>query len=341
MSHIQRDIQRYRERMRDAIRQRLPEVIANDDILTAPTGRRLRVPVRYLDEPRFRRPRQEDDGRAVIGDGDPGNEHGEFTEDIEFSLEEVAEMLFDELELPYLKPRVADNEDAEIRVEGITRRGPAARLHKQRTLYEWLKSGGPLHEDHLRYRDISIRYRDVSRAVVIFSRDASGSMDDDKRYRVRVAAFWTLLWLRHNYSHVQPVFIIHDTSAEEVDEHIFFHVGIGGGTLISSGLRLAEEILEQRYPAAAWNRYVLFFSDGENWWQDNDVMLAALRRLIDGCEMVAYGEVDNTDAHSVFAVDGVRQLWASGRLRGGPILDTKQVGDWLRTVFLREEEVGA
>ncbi len=332
MHAIARDVQRHRERLKDALREKLPEVVASEDIITAPSGRRLRVPVRFLDDMRFRPARPARDAGGSASGLLPGDGHREPTMEVGLTLEELADLLFEELRLPRLRPKVGDSED-EVRVEGIRPQGPPARLDKRRTLLEHLKGDGVWRPEHMRYRDLSVRPREVARAVVVFVRDASGSMDDSKRYRVRVAAFWTLLWLRRRYRDVHCVFVVHDTAAEEVDEHSFFHIGEMGGTAISSGLVLAEEVLDTRFPAGEWNRYVLFFSDGENAPGDDDRVVAALGRLHDACELVGYGEVE--DYHGYHGILPVLSSLAARlpRFRSAVIRRDREVGDWLKAVF--------
>ncbi len=334
MHVIERDIQRHRERLREALRAKLPEVVAEQDIVLAPSGRRLRVPVRLLDEPRFRPARPAGAGAGAGPPGLPGIGHldPEETVEVDLTIDELSRMLFDELRLPQLVPKVGDAEP-EVRVEGVARQGPLARLDKRRTLREHLKGDGLWRPEDFRYRDIATRPRDVARAVVVFIRDASGSMDDEKRFRVRVAAFWTLRWLRHRYPDVECRFVVHDSAAEEVDEHVFFRVGRMGGTVISSGLVLAEELLEARFPAGQWNRYVVFFSDGENFPGDDAAVAAALERLHDGCQLIGYGEVEE-HLRDTGLLRPLRGLAARlPRFRAAGIRHDAEVTRWLRAVF--------
>jgi uncharacterized sporulation protein YeaH/YhbH (DUF444 family) len=224
--------------------------------------------------------------------------------------------------------------EAAARVEGVAPKGPPARLHIRRSIVEHLTHGGPWREEDLRYRDLRPAVREVAKAVVVFVRDASGSMDERKRYRARAAAFWALRWLRSQYPAVETVFVIHGTAAEEVQETAFFHAVDMGGTLLSSGLQLSQTILDERYPERDYNRYVLQFSDGENWPQDNGAFLAALRQIHTGCALVAYCEVQPKASRSARTVlDLLREQASLPRLRWGTITDEMQVGTWIRAVF--------
>jgi uncharacterized sporulation protein YeaH/YhbH (DUF444 family) len=198
---------------------------------------------------------------------------------------------------------------------------------------EHLKGDGVWRQEDLRYRDIALHHEDVLRAVVVFVRDASGSMDDPRRFRVRAAAFWTLRWLRRRYPDVACVFAVHDTAAEEVTEHDFFHIAHMGGTLISSGLTFAEEILDRRHPAGQWNRYVLFFSDGKDLPGDEPAVAASIRRLANTCQLIGYGEVeDHPGEHGLLAY--LRAACPQvARLRAAGMRRDDDVAAWLKLVF--------
>lgn len=332
MHVIERDVQRHKERLKEALRAKLPEVVASEDIIMAPSGRTIRVPVRMLDEPRFRPARP---GHGPGGGGPPGLPglgHAEPTVDVDLTLDELADMLFEELRLPNLVPRAGASDDAP-RVEGVTTHGPLGRLDRRRTVIEHLKGDGAWREDQLRFRDLAVRPQDVERSVVVFVRDASGSMGDAKRFRVRAAAFWTLRWLRRRYHDVECVFVVHDTAAEEVDEHHFFHIAHMGGTLISSGLIFAEELLETRHPAGQWNRYLVFFSDGEDFPGDELHVARAVARLHAGCALVGYGEVEEQAREHGLLAHLRHSTGNLPRFRAAGIRRDAEVAAWLRAVF--------
>ena len=94
-------------------------------------------------------------------------------------------------------------------------------------------------------------------------------MTDDQKEIVRIEAFWIDTWLKSQYDGVTTRYIIHDAVAREVDQHTFYHTRESGGTRISSAYNLANKIIEADHPPADWNIYVLHFSDGDNWGEDN------------------------------------------------------------------------
>lgn len=62
----------------------------------------------------------------------------------------------------------------------------------------------------------------------------------------------------------------------EVDEEKFYKYRFGGGTTCSSALKFIAKQFENRYPPEKWNVYVFYFTDGENWNDDNQVFINTL-----------------------------------------------------------------
>lgn len=334
---MQRNVERHHDRLRGAIKEQLPQIIGGEDIITAPDGKRIRIPVRYLDEPRFipAAPTQSRPTVQGIGKGSPGIGHKDPEIEVELTIEELSELLFDDLKLPRLKPKAHEDELVDTQIEGITTRGPRGRLHLKRSVIEHLKHGGSWREEDLRYKDVRTNLREVTKAVVVFVRDASASMDELKRYRVRAAAFWALRWLKKQYQNCQPVFILHDTKAEEVDEKTFLKATVMGGTMLSSGVLLASQVLSERFPSGQYNRYVLHFSDGDNWASDDAVFVKAVKDLHDAVEMYAFCQVSpihfgrEAAAGSLIAKLGDE----FPRVTAGHIWRNEEVSKWLQQTF--------
>ena len=124
--------------------------------------------------------------------------------------------------------------------------------------------------------------------------DVSGSMTDDQKEIVRIEAFWIDTWLKSQYDGVTTRYIIHDAVAREVDEHTFYHTRESGGTRISSAYNLANKIIDADHPPIDWNIYVLHFSDGDNWGEDNRQCIGLLRdQLLPKCNLFGYGQVES------------------------------------------------
>jgi uncharacterized sporulation protein YeaH/YhbH (DUF444 family) len=70
---------------------------------------------------------------------------------------------------------------------------------------------------------------------------------------------------------------VHDTRAKEVDEDRFYKMRMGGGTICSTAMRYIAKQLKHRYPPQKWNVYVFYFSDGDNYGDDNDVFVKTIK----------------------------------------------------------------
>lgn len=134
----------------------------------------------------------------------------------------------------------------------------------------------PINEDK-RYR----QYKEIripsSNALIIYARDGSGSMDAQKCEIVSDMAWWIDVWIRRFYDRVDRLYVWHDTLAMEVDEEKFYKYRFGGGTTCSSALKFITKQFENRYPPEKWNVYVFYFSDGENWGEDNETFIETLK----------------------------------------------------------------
>ncbi len=92
-----------------------------------------------------------------------------------------------------------------------------------------------------------------SQAVMFCLMDVSGSMTQGIKDIAKRFFILLYLFLQRNYEHTDIVFIRHHTSAKEVDEEEFFYSRETGGTIVSSALKLMQEIVDKRYPASQWN----------------------------------------------------------------------------------------
>ena len=106
--------------------------------------------------------------------------------------------------------------------------------------------------------------------------------------------FFILLYmfLKRNYKKIDVVFIRHHTRASEVDEETFFYSRETGGTLVSSALKLMNEIIQQRYPADNWNIYAAQASDGDNWAEDSPACRELLiKKILPQVQYYSYVEI--------------------------------------------------
>ncbi|WP_144939663.1 YeaH/YhbH family protein [Pseudomonas alabamensis] len=119
-----------------------------------------------------------------------------------------------------------------------------------------------------------------SKAVMFCLMDVSGSMTQATKDIAKRFFILLYLFLKRNYERIEVVFIRHHTSAREVDEEEFFYSRETGGTIVSSALKLMQEIMSARYSASDWNIYAAQASDGDNWNDDSPVCRDILAKQI-------------------------------------------------------------
>lgn len=121
----------------------------------------------------------------------------------------------------------------------------------------------------LRYKNYERRPEPSSQAVMFCLMDVSGSMDQATKDMAKRFYILLYLFLSRSYKNVEVIYIRHHTQAKEVDEQEFFYSQETGGTIVSSALKLMDEIVEDRYDPAQWNIYAAQASDGDNWADDS------------------------------------------------------------------------
>lgn len=140
-----------------------------------------------------------------------------------------------------------------------------------------------------------------SKAVMFCIMDVSGSMDQATKDIAKRFFILLYLFLQRNYEKTEIVFIRHHTSAKEVDEDEFFHSRETGGTVVSSALKLMDEIIQDRYSPEQWNIYGAQASDGDNWGEDSDVCRDILvDDLLPNCQYFSYIEITNNEHQALW-----------------------------------------
>ena len=120
----------------------------------------------------------------------------------------------------------------------------------------------------LRFNNFVKYPKPTSSAVMICIMDVSASMGEREKELSKRFFLLLYLFLERKYEDVDIVFIRHHTEAVECSEEEFFHSKETGGTVVSSGLILAKQILKERYQQSEWNAYVAQASDGDNFASD-------------------------------------------------------------------------
>lgn len=121
----------------------------------------------------------------------------------------------------------------------------------------------------LRFRNYEQRPKPTSKAVMFCLMDVSGSMDQATKEMAKRFYILLYMFLTRTYKDIEVVYIRHHTQAKEVDEQEFFYSQETGGTIVSSALKLMDEIVEKRYDPTQWNIYAAQASDGDNWADDS------------------------------------------------------------------------
>lgn len=342
------DQERHKQKVREAIKNNLADLVSEESIILPQGGKVVKVPIRSLDEPKFRynhdnqqrvgqgsggsqpgdvigRASPDPDGK---GSGPPGDQAGVDYYEADITIDELAELLFEDLELPRLKPRSSPDLTVEdIRFNDIRKRGMMGNVDKRRTLMQALKRqalsgsafadcGGPaeraeqpagfgtITNEDLRFKTWEDIEKPQSAAVVIAMMDTSGSMGTFEKYIARSFYFWMVRFLRTKYEKVVIRFLAHHTEAKEVDEESFFSKGESGGTKCSSVYELALDIVNREYPSQQYNVYGYHFSDGDNLDADNALTVKLALELTERINMLGYGEIRQR-----YQID--RRLWES------------------------------
>ena len=330
---IDQDHNRFRQIVRGRIKKDLKRYISSGELI----GRRGRdlisIPLPQIRIPQFVYGHKQTGGvgqgegavGTVLGPGDAeggsegaGNQPGQHLLEVDISLDELAQMPGEELELPEIRPKGRKNiMSVKDRYTGISRYGPESLRHFKRTYKETLKrtiaTGTyrpefpilvPIRQDR-RYRSWRSSVVPQANAAIIYMMDVSGSMGEEQKEIVRIESFWIDTWLRHQYKGVEIRYIVHDAEAREVDRETFYHTRESGGTVISSAYTLCTRMLESNFPSEEWNIYCFHFSDGDNWSQgDTEECLALLRRdLLPRVNLFCYGQVESPYGTGQFLVD--------------------------------------
>jgi uncharacterized protein len=330
---MESDLNRFRKIVRGKIKGELRRFISNGDLIGRQGKKSVTIPLPRIDIPRFQFGSGEQggtgqgegevgdqvgEGQPQPGEGEAGDQEGQHSLEVEVTLEELAEILGEELELPNIENKGKKNlEDKEYKYTGILKQGPESLRHFKRTYKEALKrsiSSGtydpdnpviiPIKEDK-RYRSYKVTNKPVANAVIIYMMDVSGSMGDEQKEIVRLTSFWLDTWLSTQYEGLERKYIIHDATAREVDQDTFYRTKESGGTLISSAYRLALKMIEEEFDPNEWNIYLFHFSDGDN-WSGNDT--AECMKLLDStllktANMFAYGQVESRYGSGQFLRD--------------------------------------
>ncbi|MDG4658223.1 sporulation protein YhbH [Ectobacillus antri] len=325
------DQQRHQEKVQEAIKNNLADLITEESIIMSNGRDVVKIPIRSLDEYKIRYNYDKNkhvgqgSGESKVGDvvardgsgsgqqkgpgkgQGAGDQAGEDYYEAEVSLMELEQALFNELELPNLKKKEADENKLEhIEFNDIRKTGLMGNIDKKRTMIAAYKRNAmsgtpsfhPIHPEDLKFRTWNEVLKPESKAVVLAMMDTSGSMGIWEKYMARSFFFWMTRFLRTKYETVDIEFIAHHTEARVVSEEEFFSKGESGGTICSSVYRKALEVIDGKYQPSRYNIYPFHFSDGDNLTSDNARCVKLVQELMKVCNMFGYGEVNQYNRHS-------------------------------------------
>jgi len=333
------DRSRHKRKIEKAIRDGVTDIIADESIIGQDGKKRIKIPVKGIKEWQFVYGDNEGNKQVGSAPGSPvqkgqvvkkgqqqgqsnkaGNDKGEETYEVEITLEELAEYLFDSLSLPELeRKKIKTILEEKPKRHGTRPEGIRPRLDKKESAIQRLKRKAasnrtgeveidpvtgeerfPFHDNDLRYHHIKSKPKEATNAVIFFMMDVSGSMTTNIKFIARSFFFLLYQFLRHKYEKIEIAFIAHTTEAEIVDEEKFFKRVASGGTHISSAPKLALELVNDRYHPSSWNIYAFHCTDGDNWDEDNDAAVEAFLSLSSVSQLVGYNEI---------IVDSERPSW--------------------------------
>ena len=323
------DRRRHRQLVEKSIKENLGDILSEESIVGESKNKKFKTPIKGIKEYQFVYGRNSKGVATGVGDeqrGDKigngkkqlaqgnqgaGNDEGDDVYETEITLEELMDYISEDLNLPNLDQKKYSEIITETtgKKRGYQTHGIRPRLAKKKTVMSKIarKQGKkralhelkedtelerfPFREEDLRYYRVKMKPRRDSNAVMIFIMDASGSMDTTKKYLARSYFFVLASFLKRKYNNIAFEFIYHTTVAKRVDEYEFFHKSESGGTYISSGINEALKVIEDKYPAAVWNIYPIYASDGDNWSEDNEKAITAVKKICEISNMFGYAEL--------------------------------------------------
>lgn len=313
----QKFIKRYKHRIKDSV----DSIADGKGITDVLKDRKVVINENEIDEPDFNFDLSTGERDVIL----PGNKHlqkgdrvhrqpqdeeegpsdsGEGLDEFSFTLtkEEFLDLYFSDMALPdFIKESMKGTNKYKFKRTGYSKDGIPPRLDLLKTLKQSLarriatKNDMPEGKKPRYLDDIDLRYKHftkqpypVRQAVMILLMDISGSMGEHEKGIAKKFFLLLYLFLHKVYKTVDVIFISHTTDAKEVTEEEFFYSQEMGGTIVSSGLMLANQIIDERIDLATTNVYISQASDGDNWMSDDEVVPALLEQLLGKVQYFAY-----------------------------------------------------
>lgn len=357
--------ERFKKIVKNKVRRDLKKYVSKQELIGQVGKEKVSIPVPNIARPRFQfddmqsggvgqgegQPGDPVGGQPQPGDGsgEAGKDAGQHTLEIDVTIDELAELLGEELELPNIEPKGEKNiEETGKKYNTIQREGPSGLRHVKRTFKENLKrqmiDGSynpdnpvvlPRKEDN-RYKAPTPTVEPMANAVIFLSMDVSGSMGEEQKELARILSFWIDTWLRKHYKNIETRYIIHDAKAREVDRERFFSTKESGGTKVSSAYQLMKETIQRDYQVENWNIYTWHISDGDNWGGDTEKCLEIMEQaLIPWCNQFSYAQVESRYGSGELMEDFRGKFGSSEKVALAEIPDRDAILGAIKTFFNR------
>lgn len=156
-----KDVERHQEKVEDAIKKSVKDVISEENIITKKHGKKIKIPIRGMKDYKFRygdissggAGAGQGEGKAgeVIykkegkskGDGGDkaGQEKGEYYLETEVDIEKIIKIMFKDLGLPWIEEKTKKEKAIPKgwKFETISKTGIVPMIHKKRTMMEAIK----------------------------------------------------------------------------------------------------------------------------------------------------------------------------------------------------------
>lgn len=331
---------RFLDRHKASIKKSVDKLVRDRSIKDIANGTDISIKKKLLEEPEFQYDRRTGEHDIVL----PGNKEyspgdvikkpsesplgqrkgspdvDPFDDDFVFTLskDEFLDIYFQDMELPrFIKENLKQAIKFKYVQNGVVKHGNPARLHLKKTFEQAIarkiatrKRAPYLDDIDLRFRHLTKQPKPISKAVMFCLMDVSGSMGEFEKGLAKRFFILLYLFLFKTYKHVEIRFIRHTTDAEEVDEDTFFYSSETGGTVVSTGLNMINEIITKEYNIDDTNIYVAQASDGDNWDSDDDNCIEILENdLLPKVQYFAYIQVEDEATAEIKAANGLWDLY--------------------------------
>ncbi len=285
--------------------------------------------------------RQPDGAGSGPGEGEEG------PHEMESSAYDLGKILSEQFELPNLKDKGKKHSLTRYTYDMTDRhRGFGQILDKKATMRKIVETNislGKLSPDapidpsgfliaprDKIYRVLSREKDYESQAMVFFLRDYSGSMSGKPTQLVVSQHVMIYSWLLYQYDkQVESRFILHDTSAKEVDDfYTYYNSKVAGGTKVASAYRLVNEIVNEESLETDYNIYVFHGTDGDDWDTEGKETLPELQKMLKYANRVGI-----TVARHAFGASNLSEI--EKYIKNSKLLDDKP--ELLRMDVMKED----